>query len=314
MLRLLTVERLADWLWTTPSKLEELCAQLGQFVGKKQLPCGRPITYARGELRIIQRRLLHRVLTQRVSRSDFSYGGIKGKAIRDNALAHAGNRFGFTVDISRFYPSIRHWQIYNLLVRDFEWSPDVSRICTRLTTFDGEVPMGFCTSPLLADRLLRPVDFRVAGLCKSLGLTFTRWVDDFAITGSKFPFEEDRGVPRQVVRILREHGFQVKTNKTKCGEMRDDKFLITKLRINRRGNVDVPKSYLSMLSKYFAAAEMLAKGKKPPAKLEFLPRDRLRGKVEFVCQINPNRSALRHRVQRIDWDAATKNAERLCQA
>ncbi|MFO7906784.1 MAG: hypothetical protein ACQESR_12800 [Planctomycetota bacterium] len=95
----------------------------------------RNVVSVKGAVRKFQSRLYRRVLLPRLVPSSHSHGGVRGRHIKSNALAHRRSAFVFKTDISDFYPSVHHSRVYRLFTEKFACSPDVARICTRLCTY-----------------------------------------------------------------------------------------------------------------------------------------------------------------------------------
>ena len=173
---------------------------------------------------------------------------------------------------------------------------DRAHIATEICTYDHHLALGLVTSPFLADQLLRPVDNRIAGMCKSLGIKYTRFVDDITISGN-FDFKKS-GIPSSVTSILNEHGFSNNGEKAEFGRV--ENCAITGIRI-RDGKLDVTREYVHRLSKSITAAHLLSSGQMTGS--SFLEENQLKGKVQFVSWVNPGRRGrLVGRLKSIDWN------------
>ena len=131
--------------------------------------------------------------------------------------------------------------VYKLFTNDFECSPDVAHICTKLCTRDFHMPLGLITSPILADCLMAPADRRIGRMCEQDGLVYSRYVDDITIS-SGYPVDSG-SYPDLVRKILRGYGFT--THNEYAGRMSAE-IPITKL-YPRRGRLDVTPAYLAQV-------------------------------------------------------------------
>ncbi|MCB9288899.1 MAG: RNA-directed DNA polymerase [Lewinellaceae bacterium] len=136
-------------------------------------------------------------------------GGVRGRDNVSNALIHKGNKYFFLTDIEKFFPSIRHFQVYEMLVSN-GFSPTVAGIITKLTTYKGRLPQGTPTSTALANLTFCVVDAELSAFCEEYNLTFTRFVDDITIS-SKKPFKQLSG---PIVKIITRHGYSISKKKT----------------------------------------------------------------------------------------------------
>jgi hypothetical protein len=179
----------------------------------------------------------------------------------------------------------------------------VARILTQLCTYDHHLALGLVTSPFLAEQILIPVDKRIDAACKKAGLTFTRYVDDIAISGG-FDLEKS-GFAASVASILSEHGFKMHPSKVAYGRLSDGA-LITKLTL-RNGHPDVRREYLDELNRQLDDAGKLAIG--GDFNGPYFTRDQLAGRIQFVCWINPGRRrVLVSKFNSISWKSVAKEA------
>jgi RNA-directed DNA polymerase len=255
-----------------------------------------------GDLREVQRRLLDRIFLKRLTISDTSYGSVRGRSIKKNALAHSHSTHVFTADIADFYPTICNDRVYAMLVR-LGCSPDVARLCTRLCTREYHLALGLITSPILAEHALSAVDGRITAACKTAGLIYTRYVDDVTISG---PFDfDDSGFRSIVGSILNEHGFAM--HKVKTGRMGEE-VPITKI-VVRNGTLDVQRAYLDELIRQIKDLKSLGYG--GSFRGPYFTRGQVLGRVYFVSWINPRRrKSLMSLVETVPWERVEREARR----
>ncbi len=255
----------------------------------------RLLVEATGLLKRLQRRILDNILV-RLKPSPMSFGGIRGKTIKDNAKVHAGSAFITKLDIRAFYPSVRSTWVYEFFVAH-ECSPDVARLLTLLTTRDFVLPLGTSTSPALADQIVRPIDKRIDGLATEMGLKYTRYVDDITLSGA-FPL----GRPtRTVARILRQAGFKVKASKLVLYEPDDcsPERIITGVAI-RNGRISAPLGYMASLKSELLDA--VRQSRHGVVAREFLPREHYRGKIAYINWLDPGQGQRLLRLYRkVKW-------------
>ncbi len=257
-----------------------------------------------GELRTLQSRLYKRVLLPKLVPTEFSHGGIKGRSIKTNAEAHRGSAFIFKADISNFYPSIHHSRVYRLFANNFECSPDVSRICTRLCTYNNHLALGLVSSPILADQILRPVDRRLAAVCESASLKYTRFVDDITISGT---FDiRDSGFAGTLCRVLRENGFRANPDKFYFSSM--EQASITNVRI-KDDHLDITKQYADELDRQLSDVANLINNEVFDG--PYYTPQQILGRIHFVRWINPGRfRALYRRFRSIPWMRVSQLAKK----
>ncbi len=265
----------------------------------------RVVVSPQGQMRTLQRRLYRRVLAPGLDRSPYSHGGVPGRSVLTNVRGHIGQPFLFTADIADFYPSI-HWKRVLRLFTALNCSSKVASICARICTYRNSLSQGLLTSPILADQLMRPVDNRIAAACHKLAATYTRFVDDLAVSA---PFDlKASGIPALVFGILRQHGFAEHPAKQFFGQT-DARASITNIRFHR-GHPDVRKDYVEEVLRQLNDAANLARG--DPFQGPYFTEGQLWGRVQFIVWVNPNRKRqLLHRFGKIDWSKVAEEARRL---
>lgn len=266
----------------------------------------RVVLNVRGDLRRAQQLILQRVLLPKLKPSDFSFGGIRGRDIKQNADQHRNSTFVLTCDISDFYPSIHRKRVYNLFCNRFQCSPDVSRLLTLLCTFRHHLALGLITSPLLADQIVSPLDYRLSQMSAQAGLVYSRYVDDLSFSGA---FDLSKSGLAQTVRsILISSGFSTNPLKDKYGRLGDADALITRIRVNR-GRLDVAANYVLELRRQLQDHYQIGRGKGFDG--PFYTSAQLWGRIQFVSWVRPGRRAgLRKLFAQINWKQAALEAQK----
>jgi hypothetical protein len=141
-------------------------------------------------LKALQRSLNHDVL-KHLDRERASYCRA-GRGVLRAAAAHEHRPALLHRDIARFFPSVSPSRAVKTLIGE-GFSPHHARLITSVCTLDGELPQGAPTSVTLGNLVLKSLDRRLSALCRKNGLTYTRYVDDLAISGG-----EIGNVPRLV--------------------------------------------------------------------------------------------------------------------
>ena len=60
---------------------------------------------------------------------EYAFGAIKGKDNISNAKKHQGKKYIFTTDLTNFFPSVSHNQVFEMFV-SVDFSPTVARCLT----------------------------------------------------------------------------------------------------------------------------------------------------------------------------------------
>jgi len=267
----------------------------------------RPVISTLGPLRRVQNCLLREVLLPQIRPSVFNHGGVSGRDIKTNALAHVDSVYGWKTDLSKFFPSIHPSRVYRLFNETLTCEERVAGILTCLCTHDHHLALGLPTSPRLADQIAKSLDKRIAGLAMQHGLVYTRFVDDLTLSGAfSFDMKYCR-LPRFIEKIISECGFSMAAQKTCEGRLGDADFAITKLRLHK-GRLDVAADYVFEVQRQIADHHDLACDKHFVGPL--LTRDMLRSRIAFVISVRPSRRlGLLRRFGSINWAKVADRAK-----
>ena len=161
-----------------------------------------------GELKMLQRRLLDRLLYQ-LEPTPWAHGFTKGKSIVSNAAAHCGRQWVVSLDIKDFFPSVSRQQVAEVLG---QLLPDERecQLVADLVTRRGRLPQGAPTSPHLANLVVRSMDERLNKMARSLDWNYTRYADDMSFSGDVEP----RSILSEGRKIVSAAGFKLSERKT----------------------------------------------------------------------------------------------------
>ena len=312
MLGLRSVGQLAAVLKMPPRSVFKLADRVPHLVREFDLvDPSRPdrrsriVVSPQGELRKTQRRL-HLLMCDRLPPTPYSFGGVRGKNAKRNAVRHRRSTFAYTTDITDFFPSIRQSRIESLLVGRLDCEAETARLIARLCTHQGKLAQGLITSPILASECVRRVDARIGGLCKQHALRYTRFVDDITISG-EMDLEADACKLTALVEcILAESGFKTASHKMQVGRIDQGKVVVTGLRVVG-GHLDVEEAYFDRLKHNLTRHRAYAAGDQLCGHL--CTQDQLEGRLSYVRHINRRRAGqLALIAQRIDWNAVMNRA------
>lgn len=167
------------------------------------------ITYPSvGLLKTVQKRIKKNILDG-IKLPDYIQGGVRKRDNVTNAKIHLGKHYKFVTDLSSFFPSITHRQIYRMFVQN-GFSADVSSLLTFLTSYKNQLPQGTPTSTHIANLVFYPTDKQIVNLCEDKGLTYTRFVDDLTFS-SQTDFRE---ICPEIISIIKRSKFKISRKKT----------------------------------------------------------------------------------------------------
>lgn len=188
-------------------------------------------------LKIIQKRLQSNIL-QKLEIPEYAFGAIKGKDNISNAKKHQGKKYIFTTDLTNFFPSVSHNQVFEMFV-SFDFSPTVARYLTKLTTYKGKLPQGAPTSPIVANLVFVKTGKRLQEFAALNNLTFTSFVDDLTFS-SPTDFKEKT---QSILDAVIADGFKISHKKTNYKSKLPS---VTGI-IVKNNNLDLPKKFKDKL-------------------------------------------------------------------
>lgn len=163
---------------------------------------------SKANLKEIQK-LIHRRILSKIYLPKNIKGSVKGEDNISNAKFHQGNKYKFATDLKEFFPSISHFQVMDMFLRN-GFSKEVASLLTKLTTYKGAVPQGAPTSSSIANIVFLPIDFQLIKLCNKHKIKYSRYVDDLT-------FSSKNGIKKislDFLKIITESGFRISHKKT----------------------------------------------------------------------------------------------------
>lgn len=157
----------------------------------------------------VQRWIYDKLLLPNTVLPDSVAGFIPGKSILDNATPHVGSKFILKMDIQDFFPSVSIRRVISVF-RGLGYHHRLSYALAALCCYNGVLPQGAPTSPILSNIIAKRLDKRIAGFADNIGLVYTRYADDITLSGEEIKLSHIRFVEK----IIREEGFVPNPSKT----------------------------------------------------------------------------------------------------
>lgn len=168
----------------------------------------RHFTVPSAELKIIQKRIC-RLLT-RIITPEWVISGKKHCSYITNVEQHIGNKYVKTMDISKFYDSVKRKYIFRMFKETFHMPEDISWLMTDLVTFKGTLPTGSPSSQLIVYWTYAEMFARIKEIAAERGCVFTLYVDDMTFS-SNIPISAE--LRNEVAEQLRQNGLRAKIQK-----------------------------------------------------------------------------------------------------
>lgn len=300
----ITEQTLIYYLYRLPPESQYTIFELPKKSGGVRM-----INAPSSKLKIIQRKLnqvLQAVYVPRVS----SHGFVSGRSIITNAQTHMNNRrtYVFNIDLKDFFPSINLGRVRGMFMAQPYGLPEkVATILAQICCYDGALPQGAPTSPIISNMICVRLDNQLLKLAKDHKCTYTRYADDitFSTAQRNFPVllaevtksvsGQHISVGKKLTEIINENGFEINAEKVRLSPQHQRQE-ITGITVNKNLNVTrrLIKQIGAMLhawEKYGleeAETEYHAKFKKPNQKhLTKLKSFQhvVRGKIAYLGQV-----------------------------
>jgi RNA-directed DNA polymerase len=162
---------------------------------------------------------------------------IKKCNIADNASVHTHQKWVLNLDLKDFFPSIQAHQIKALFSSDlFNYSAEIATALSLLTTYDGKLPTGAPTSPVLSNFICIKLDHALLDFCVANEIKYSRYADDLTFS-SQSNFNEE--TIQSIKLIIAEHQFLLNDKKTRL-KSANRKQTVTGLVVNQGVSINRP--------------------------------------------------------------------------
>ena len=198
-------------------------------------------------LKLIQRKLA--LLLDKLYRvRNPVHGFVPKRSVKSNAEAHVSKRHVINIDLEDFFGSITERRVRGLL-EALGLSARISEIIARLCCYEGCLPQGAPTSPVISNMICFRMDSELLQFAKSARAIYTRYADDITFSAFQKPsgvFESTIPAPgkfsadllaKRLLVIIGSNGFAINPNKVHYADS-NARRVVTGLKINERINVD----------------------------------------------------------------------------
>lgn len=271
----------------------------------------RQITAPLNALKIIQRKL-NQVLQAVYVPTSAVHGFLTERGILSNAKRHVRSKYVLNLDLADFFPSITFPRVRGMfMAKPYRLPPNVATILARISCFNGVLPQGAPTSPIISNMICARMDSELKKLAWQHKCVYTRYADDMSFSTHRnvFPkslaFFESNAEKSDVVigplleEVVLKNGFRINARKVRLQHY-SKRQEVTGLITNTSPNVSRPyvrqiRAMLHAWRKYKidgAGAEFFSKydsknRKDAPADLF---RRVVKGKIDFLGLVKGKQS------------------------
>ncbi|RPJ94079.1 RNA-directed DNA polymerase [Rummeliibacillus sp. TYF005] len=238
------------------------------------------------ELKDIQRKLAEALYKHKKrkwkKKNNISHGFEKDKSIITNAKIHRNKRFVLNIDLENFFESFHFGRVRGFFIKNhnFLLPIEVATVIAQISCYEGKLPQGAPSSPIITNLICEILDYRVSKMAKKYKLNYTRYADDLTFSTNDKNFlrlqtEFLKNISKELIRA----GFKINEKKTRL-QLRDSRQVVTGLVVNKKINVNriYYKETRAMAHQLYKQGEFEIKGE--PATL-----NQLEGRFAFINQL-----------------------------
>lgn len=172
--------------------------------------------------------------------TNISHAFEKEKSIITNARIHRNKRFVLNIDLKDFFDSFHFGRVQGFFEknRDYLFPHGVSVVIAQLTCFEGRLPQGAPTSPIITNLICQVLDMHILKMAKEYRLDYTRYADDltFSTNWAGFLDVKDKFI-NELKYVITKAGFTINDEKTRL-LFKDSRQEVTGLVVNKKVSVN----------------------------------------------------------------------------
>lgn len=250
----------------------------------------RTICAPSGDLKSLQTRLANAlwehqksIRTSTNTRPNISHAFEKEKSIITNAKVHRNKRFVLNMDLESFFDSFHFGRVQGFFEKskDFLLPREVSIIIAQIACYNGRLPQGAPSSPIITNLLCQILDMRLLKIAKKYKLDYTRYADDLTFSTNNRNFlDNQEAFIKEISAVISKAGFTINEKKTRL-LYRDSRQEVTGLVVNKKINVNriYVRKTKAMAHQLYTTGEFTIDG--VPASTK-----QLEGRFSFIDQLD----------------------------
>lgn len=250
----------------------------------------REINASTGSLKYIQRKLCMilwqkqlEIWKEKGITPNLSHAFQKNKSIMTNARVHKSKRVVLNIDLEDFFGSFHFGRVQGFFEknRDFKVPHEVAVILAQLSCYEGKLPQGAPSSPIITNIICNIMDIRVLKIAKKYMLDYTRYADDLTFSTNDKNFLNNYHDFIKALEIeINKSGFSINEKKTWL-TYRNSKQTVTGITVNERLSADrkFRKDTRAMADHLYKRGYFIINGKEGTI-------NQLEGRFSFIDQVD----------------------------
>lgn len=215
---IISVSKLALYLGQTEQQINDVAANADSYykiskILEKQDGSKRYTYSVDTTLRKIQEKIKEKIF-KKVDYPEYLKGALKGRDYFQNCAVHSGKYVVISEDATNFFPSIKYSYVNSLYKKFFGFTPEVAKILTLLTTYQGSLAQGCVTSSYIANLIFWDEEPIIVENLKNHNILYTRFVDDITMSSKSRISKEDMNIYiSSIHKMLNKKGIKVNRKK-----------------------------------------------------------------------------------------------------
>lgn len=170
-----------------------------------------------------------------------AHGYVKERSIITNAQVHVKKRIVINIDLKDFFPSINFGRVRGLFMSyPFNFDDKVSTILAQICCYDGCLPQGAPSSPILSNYICYRLDNQLINFYRKCKVDYTRYADDITFSTNLKELPPEIGTMKdntlslssKLVDIIEDNGFTVNKEKIRFA-LKNNRQEVTGLIVNK---------------------------------------------------------------------------------
>lgn len=171
---------------------------------------------------------------------NIAHAFIKEKSIFSNAKVHRNKRYVLNIDLTDFFDSFHFGRVRGFFNKnnDFQLPIEVATVIAQLTCYNGKLPQGAPSSPIITNLICNILDMRLLKIAKKYRVDYTRYADDMTFSTNDRNFLDNYNeFFYEINKEVTHAGFSINDSKTRL-QYRNSRQEVTGLTVNKKLNID----------------------------------------------------------------------------
>ena len=169
----------------------------------------------------------------------------KGKSIITNSQMHRNKKYILNIDLKNFFDSFNFGRVRGFFIKDkdFTVSPEIATVIAQIACYQGKLPQGAPSSPIITNLITRILDYRIVKIAKKYRFTYSRYADDMTFSTNRELNSNKLRASKELENFLTEledliisSGFEINPKKTRLSNNMQRQE-VTGLVVNKKINV-----------------------------------------------------------------------------